>query len=467
LLFPTVEFLIFFAIVFALHWTLSSRPTLDKLMLLAASWVFYAAWDWRFVGLLALSAANSWLAGVLLERAQGQHRRMIVTASVAAHLLLLGAFKYYGFFAHSLNEMAAALGAAPSLPFLEIVLPVGISFFTFQGISYVVDVARGDAQPARSPLDVFLYISFFPHLVAGPIVRAAHFLPQLATPPDRLRVPIIMATLLILGGLFKKVIVANTLATQLVDHAFLAPADHSALDLLLATYGYAVQIYCDFSGYSDIAIGVAALLGYHFPRNFDQPYRAASLSEFWRRWHIALSSFLRDYLYRPLGGNQHGRWLTLRNLAIVMLLGGLWHGAAWTFVLWGAIHGACLAGERAMGFDRAAPRGWRRAIAVVMVFHIVCLGWILFRSSDMPAAQEFLAGFWSGDWRIAQATPLTVALIALGLALQFLPRDWPQRLERALAILPGWGFALLAGVVLVALDAVGPDGVAPFIYFRF
>lgn len=467
MLFPTVEFLIFFVIVFALHWTLCGRPTFDKLMLLAASWVFYAWWDWRFVVLLALSAGNSWLAGLLLDQTQGRQRRAIVTISVTLHLLLLGVFKYFGFFAESFNQLASALGLTASLPFLEIVLPVGISFFTFQGISYVVDVARGDARPARSPLDVFLYISFFPHLVAGPIVRAAHFLPQLAAPPDRLRVPVIMATLLILGGLFKKVIVANTLATQLVDPAFLTPADFSALDLLLATYGYAVQIYCDFSGYSDIAIGVAALLGYHFPRNFDQPYRAASLSEFWRRWHIALSSFLRDYLYRPLGGNRGGQVLTLRNLLIVMLLGGLWHGAAWTFVLWGALHGLCLAGERALGWDRAAPRGWLRVLAVVLVFHLVCLGWILFRSTDLPSATAFLAALWAGDWGIARATPLAVALIVLGLTLHFLPRDWPQRLERALALMPSWGFAALAGLVLIALDAVGPDGVAPFIYFRF
>jgi D-alanyl-lipoteichoic acid acyltransferase DltB (MBOAT superfamily) len=467
LLFPTVEFLVFFLAVFALHWTLAGRPTLDKSMLLAASWVFYAWWDWRFVGLLALSAGNSWLAGLLLEQARGRRRRAIVTISVACHLLLLGVFKYFAFFAESLNELAARLGLTPPLPFLEIVLPVGISFFTFQGISYVVDVARGDARAARSPLDVFLYISFFPHLVAGPIVRAAHFLPQLAAPPDRLRVPVIMATLLILGGLFKKAIVANTLATQLVDQAFLTPADFSALDLLLATYGYAVQIYCDFSGYSDIAIGAAALLGYHFPRNFDQPYRAASLSEFWRRWHIALSSFLRDYLYRPLGGNRRGEIITLRNLLIVMLLGGLWHGAAWTFVLWGALHGLCLAGERILGFDRAAPRGWRRAVAIVVVFHFVCLGWILFRSADLPAAAAFLAALASGDWGVSRATPLVVALIALGLALHFLPRDWLQRLERALAQAPAWGFAALAGLALIALDAVGPDGVAPFIYFRF
>lgn len=241
-------------------------------------------------------------------------------------------------------------------------LPVGISFFTFQGISYVVDVARGDARAARDPLDVFLYISFFPHLVAGPIVRAANFLPQLAAPLSRDRVPLVMAGLLILGGLFKKMVIANGLATGLVDPVFADPAAHGALDLWLATYGYAIQIYCDFSAYSDIAIGVAALLGFHFPRNFDQPYRARSLAEFWRRWHISLSSFLRDYLYRPLGGNRRGPRRTMANLLIVMLLGGLWHGAAWTFVLWGLLHGLVLALERLIGWKgrRAGAASWRQ-----------------------------------------------------------------------------------------------------------
>jgi D-alanyl-lipoteichoic acid acyltransferase DltB (MBOAT superfamily) len=420
------------------------------------------------VFLLMTSAGISWTAGLALAYAEARaSRRLITAAAVTAHLGLLGFFKYFEFLARSVQAIVLQAGLVLPLPEWDIVLPVGISFFTFQGISYVVDVARRDAAPARSPLDVFLYISFFPHLVAGPIVRAAHFLPQLASRPDPARIPVVVATLLILGGLFKKTIIANTIGVQLVDPVFRAPGDQSALDLLMATYGYAVQIYCDFSGYSDIAIGIAALLGYHFPRNFNQPYRAASLSEFWRRWHIALSSFLRDYLYRPLGGNRRGPARTLVNLLLVMLLGGLWHGAAWTFVLWGLVHGIGLAVERVLGWERPAVTGWRRVVAVLVVFHVVCLGWILFRARDLDATADVLAGLASGAWAPELTTPWIAALIALGLALHFLPGDWVQRLERAVARLPTWAFGALVGAVLAALNAIGPEGVAPFIYFQF
>ncbi|BBK34219.1 D-alanyl-lipoteichoic acid acyltransferase DltB (MBOAT superfamily) [Stella humosa] len=466
MLFPTTQFLVFFCVVFALHWRLVAWPRLDKAMLLAASWFFYACWDPRFLLLLAFSAGNSWIAGRLLDRLPpGQGHRAVTAASVGLHLLTLGFFKYYAFFVPELLALAGGHGIDLPLPLLEIVLPVGISFFTFQGISYVVDVARGDARAARDPLDVFLYISFFPHLVAGPIVRAANFLPQLAAPLSRDRVPLVMAGLLILGGLFKKMVIANGLATGLVDPVFADPAAHGALDLWLATYGYAIQIYCDFSAYSDIAIGVAALLGFHFPRNFDQPYRARSLAEFWRRWHISLSSFLRDYLYRPLGGNRRGPRRTMANLLIVMLLGGLWHGAAWTFVLWGLLHGLVLALERLIGWKGA--EGWRGVLAAVIVFHVVCAGWVLFRSPDVAAAGQVFAGLFGGGWSAGRATPFAVGLIALGLALHWLPAGWLSQVERALAGWPAWAFGLAAGVCLVAIDAAGPDGVAPFIYFRF
>ena len=247
------------------------------------------------------------------------------------------------------------------LPFIEILLPVGISFFTFHGISYLTDVYRGDVAVCRAPLDMALYMSFFPQLVAGPIVRAAYFLPQLARPADE-PIPVAAALLLILGGMVKKVIIANYLATGLVDPVFAAPANYGGPDLLLATYAYAVQIYCDFSAYTDMAIALAALCGFRFPRNFNQPYRAQRLREFWQRWHISLSTWLRDYLYKPLGGNRHGRLNTYRNLMITMLLGGIWHGAAWKFVMWGALHGGGLAVERMMrAVDRPAPDEPRRA----------------------------------------------------------------------------------------------------------
>jgi D-alanyl-lipoteichoic acid acyltransferase DltB (MBOAT superfamily) len=369
----------------------------------------------------------------------------------------------------SANELARLLALEHELPFFEILLPVGISFFTFHGISYLTDVYRGDVAVCRNPLDMALYMSFFPQLVAGPIVRAAYFLPQLARPSAE-PIPIAPALLLILGGLFKKVVVANYLATGLVDPVFAAPTSYGGPDLLLATYGYAVQIYCDFSAYTDIAIALAALLGFRFPANFDQPYRAQRLREFWQRWHISLSSWLRDYLYKPLGGNRHGRWKTYRNLMLTMLLGGLWHGAAWKFIAWGALHGGGLAVERMLepwiGRRASSPAG--KLIATLFVFHFVCLAWIFFRAEDFAVARLFIAGL-AGGWGegVQQAGPMMVALIAIGMAGQFTPNAWFDRLATSFERVPVWGMGAAAGIVVAAINALGPDGVAPFIYFRF
>jgi D-alanyl-lipoteichoic acid acyltransferase DltB (MBOAT superfamily) len=460
MLFPTGLFAAFFAVVFAVHWSLNRKPYLNRLFLVSASLVFYAAWDWRFCTLLVGSAVWSWAIGLLVAA----RRPGALALGVAGHLLLLGYFKYANFFIAEFAALLVRLGLpAPAL--LDVVLPVGISFFTFQGISYIVDVARGDARPEPSPLNVMVYITFFPHLAAGPIVRAAHFLPQVAAPPDPARIPLAMGAVLIASGLFKKVIVANTLATELVDPVFRDPASAGAADILLASYAYAVQIYCDFSAYSDIAIGCAALLGYHFPRNFDQPYRAATLSEFWRRWHISLSSWLRDYLYRPLGGNRVGR--TGLNLMLVMLLGGLWHGAAWQFVLWGALHGGGLLAERALGIHRANRRRFGRLAMTLITFHLVVLGWILFRAPDMGTAGAMLAGM--ADWS-APAQHATWPLAALTLAAllwHFMPPDLAARAERVLARLPSPAIGLAAGLAIAVTMLLGPEGVAPFIYFQF
>src|SRR5215211_955575 len=346
MLFPTSGFLLFFLAVAAAMAVLDTRFAAKKAVLVLASYYFYAQWDWRFCLLLASSSALSFAAGWLIAATADRARqRLILGVAVALHLGLLGIFKYFDFFVGSANELAQMLGLQHELPFLEILLPVGISFFTFHGISYVTDVYRGEVAVCRNPLDMALYMSFFPQLVAGPIVRAAYFLPQLARPSSE-PIPIAPALLLILIGLFKKIIIANYLATGLVDPVFAAPTSYGGPDLLLGVYAYAVQIYCDFSAYSDIAIALAALLGFRFPANFNQPYRAERLREFWQRWHISLSSWLRDYLYKPLGGNRHGRLQTYRNLLLTMLLGGIWHGAAWKFVMWGALHGGGLALER-------------------------------------------------------------------------------------------------------------------------
>ncbi len=469
MIFPTLDFLLFFLVVFALVWLANAQPLARKVLLLGASYFFYGYWDWRFTFLLAASTIVNWGAGWLLAGEKNElRRRWIAGLAIAANLLTLGFFKYYGFFIESLDGLLRAIGWERDLPFIEVVLPVGISFFVFQGISYVVDAYRRDLPRAYSLLDVAVYKSLFPQLVAGPIVRAADFMPQLERPPRRDAVFLGMALLLILWGLFKKAIVANYLATELVDPAFLAPTEYGALDLLLAVYGYAVQIYCDFSAYSDIAIGVAALLGYHFMRNFDQPYRAQSLQDFWRRWHISLSSWLRDYLYIPLGGNRKGRLRTYVNLTITMLLGGIWHGAAWKFVLWGALHGGGLALERAAGLGDGPRRTrWVRIVATLVVFHFVCLAWIFFRASSMENALGVIEGLARWGEPLLLAKPYLVALIVLSLAINFTPRDLLNRLEATLSRWPLVVRGVVAGLVVVLIETMGGDGVAPFIYFQF
>ncbi|TAK17219.1 MAG: MBOAT family protein, partial [Rhizorhabdus sp.] len=287
MLFPTLDFGLFFLVAFAVVWLASGSNEWRKLLLLVGSWVFYGAWDWRFVALLIASAIINWGAAALIYVARTRDtQKLIVAIGVIANLGILGFFKYYDFFLEQLGALLATWGLARDLPLLQIVLPVGVSFFTFQGMSYLIDVYRGRLK-AASLLDITLLMSFFPHLVAGPIVRGADLLPQFEKTPKLNRDMVAMALLLIVWGLFKKAVVASELSVNLVDPVFFDPSAHSSLDLLLAAYGYAVQIYCDFSAYSDMAIGIAALFGYRFPRNFNQPYRAASMQDFWRRWHIS------------------------------------------------------------------------------------------------------------------------------------------------------------------------------------
>ena len=470
MLFPTLNFLIFFLIVLALAWALVERDAWRKLVLTAASYVFYAFWDWRFTFLLLGNTAAIYLVGLWIGAARTHRaRKTAAGVGVAVMLAVLGFFKYFEFFVGSLNDLLRAAGLEREIPIFEVILPVGISFFTFQGISYVLDVYHRIIPPTRNFLDLALFKSFFPQLVAGPIVRAADFMPQLKKKPDVTRLHISLGFTLIVWGLFKKSIVANYLAIDLVDKVFLDPQRYGGLDVLLGVYGYAVQIYCDFSAYSDIAIGAAMLLGYVFPRNFDQPYRSASLSEFWRRWHISLSSWLRDYLYIPLGGNRRGRVRTYVNLTITMLLGGLWHGAAWKFVMWGALHGVGLAVERlALGKRRAARATWGpKPLAIILVFNFVCLGWIFFRARDFSSALDVIAALF--DWSNAPelATPLSLLLIALGIAMHFTPRDLINRVETVFWRMPAAAMGAGCGLFVALVESFGLDGAAPFIYFQF
>jgi alginate O-acetyltransferase complex protein AlgI len=463
-IFPSIEFGIFFTLVLPLSWLLMSRQSLWKPFILLASYVFYAAASWKFCFLLAGITIGNQAAALLIARAgssQG-HKRALVAAAVTLDLAVLGVFKYYGFFSQQLSNLLGDVGLGMPLPLVQIALPVGVSFFTFQAISYVVDVKRGHVEPGGW-LDVAVYLSFFPHLVAGPIVRAREFLPQLASPRDPDRVAVGSAVSLIGLGIVKKVVIADFLARAVVDRVFAVPQAYGGANVALAAYAYAAQIYCDFSGYTDMAIGLALLLGFQFPQNFRSPYRATGLRDFWRRWHMTLSRFLRDFLYIPLGGNRGGRLLTYRNLFLTMLLGGLWHGAAWTFVLWGALHGAGLVFEHQFGGKIRLPAWLRWAIT----FNFVVLGWMLFRAQSLSDFTTLLGRLGSPGTATLATAPVLLALVAV-VGLQLLPSRPIELVQASLArarpAVLGTGLAV---VIVLAGATVSSQGVPPFIYFRF
>jgi alginate O-acetyltransferase complex protein AlgI len=493
--FPTIQFAAFFVVVLTLSWLLMPHPRLWKPFIIGASFFFYGYADARFTLLLASVIIVNQTAALAIDRWRDKR---ILIAAIAADLGLLGWFKYYGFFSLQVDHALKNVGFGMPMPLLQVALPVGISFYTFQAISYVIDVHRETIRPCKS-IDFAVYQSFFPHLIAGPIVRASEFVPQLATPRDPRKVQATRAFFLIGGGLIKKVVIADLLATRLVDPVFNSPGQHSALEVLVAIYGYSVQIYCDFSAYTEMAIGLALLMGFTFPDNFNRPYTARSLQDFWHRWHMTLSRWLRDYLYISLGGNRKGVRKTYRNLMLTMLLGGLWHGAAWTFVIWGGIHGAGLAIERWWGDRRKAmtlpdarggggvPAGGggtavltRQArlvdaaprmpafLAVLITFHIVTFAWVFFRASSFGGAMTIFGRLFSGGGPSPLVTTSVLVAIVVGLGVQFVPVGfWPAVQVRFATLSLAWQAALLGALIVVCNAIVGEQGVAPFIYFRF
>jgi D-alanyl-lipoteichoic acid acyltransferase DltB (MBOAT superfamily) len=465
MVFPTIQFAIFFPIVLALSWALMRRQAVWKPFILAASYVFYSAANPLFCLMLAgLTLANQAAAQLIHRTEDEPRRRQIVAAAIAIDLGTLGVFKYYGFFAEEVNAVLDTFGLGLPLPLAAIALPIGISFIVFQAISYTVDVHRRLIEPA-STIDFALYLSFFPHLVAGPIVRAREFIPQLAKPRDPTKVAVGAGVFLIVVGLVKKVAVADFLAREIVDPVFGVPQAYSAPDVALASYAYAVQIFCDFSGYTDIAIGLALLMGFVFPQNFDRPYRAQTFREFWRRWHMTLSRFLRDFLYIPLGGNRGGKLKTARNLMITMVLGGLWHGAAWGFVLWGTIHGLALVVEQLLRERvRVSLPAW---LKWALVFHVVVLAWIPFRAPDIGLAATFASRL--ADWGPATLWTLpVVGIVVIVIALQ-LVADKPLDILRVRfeSLHPAALGASMATVIVLVTATVSSQGVPPFIYFQF
>ncbi|MCB1086766.1 MAG: MBOAT family protein [Verrucomicrobiae bacterium] len=472
--FNSFGFWMFFGVVALGCRMLSHRG--QNWLLLAASYFFYGCWDWRFLSLILLTTAVDYTAARNVAGLESGHpgRKRWVAFSLVINLGILGAFKYFGFFVGELERLLQAIGFTGLSPVMKLTLPVGISFYTFQALSYTLDVYRGHTRPARRFSDFALYISFFPQLVAGPIERSAHLLPQVVDPRPRCDAARFRDGLfLVMSGLFLKVVLADNMA-WLVTVPFSEPVERlSAPEVLLGVYAFAFQIYGDFAGYSAIAIGVAKWLGFDLMDNFARPYFALNPQDFWRRWHISLSTWLRDYLYISLGGNRGGKWRTRRNLLLTMVLGGLWHGAAWTFVIWGAIHGLWLVAHRIWAGWKPAQAKWLngagwKVLSMLATFHLVCLCWLFFRAESLDQALGLLRAL-AGEWRWTDYAATCSALI-LFFAGPWIALDaWIERRNESLALTLvawPWRFGVYAYILAMMLFFPPPMPVE-FIYFQF
>jgi D-alanyl-lipoteichoic acid acyltransferase DltB (MBOAT superfamily) len=528
--FDTALYVWFLFIVFAGNWALSNRPKIRYVWLLAASWTFYASWNYQLIVLIIFSTVLDYTVGWQIHRAEKKSKKLAwLVASLVGNLGVLALFKYADFFLRSIEAASHAFGSGADVPLLHLVLPVGISFYTFQTLSYTIDIYRDRLEPVDNPVKFALFVSFFPQLVAGPIVRATEFLPQLEEDPEFVSEEQSRALYLLAIGFVKKVVVADYIAVNFVDRVFQQPSMYSSLEVLSGVYGYALQIYCDFSGYTDIAIGSALLLGFQLPENFNRPYLARNLRNFWRRWHISLSTWLRDYLYISLGGSRNeypgegtgqgwrmfrswrvyvglaiwmglgwailgpsgylvgwgvaavlvsllmavGDWKTYNNLFITMLLGGLWHGASWNFVIWGAIHGMALALTRLYQTWREEhypddePGTVREVLSIVGTFHFVCFAWIFFRAQDFGTAMTVLEQLSKLTAYHPNLTPLVAFIIIYALTLHFLPQEIEETIAEEFVEMPAAAQAAVLFGVALLLQRVKSAEVVPFIYFQF
>ena len=471
MVFNSLEFVIFLPLVLIAYFRLRHKG--QNRMLLVASYLFYGWWDYRFLTLLAFTTVIDYAVGLYIGRTDDPKiRKRLLLASIAVNLVVLGFFKYFNFFVDSAGALLGKLGLSPNLPLLRVILPVGISFYTFQSMSYAFDVYRRRLEPATSLLDFALYVAYFPQLVAGPIERAQALLPQITNPRRRpTSEQVSSGVLLMLIGLFKKVAIADVMA-PIVESAFAAPEANSSVALLVGLYAFALQIYGDFSGYTDIGRGASRLMGIELMENFNQPYLSRNITAFWRTWHISLSTWLWDYLYIPLGGNRKGRVVTYRNLMLVMLLGGLWHGAAWTFVIWGGLHGLYLAIHRAV--SSPVPRGYQGRfrlrhdlIPALATFHLVGFAWIFFRADSLSNAISYIQRLF--QFRISIPDPNSLILVVAA-AVAVVSIDLWQRNSGSHEVMlrwrPAWqGLAYASLILAIVVFSGGP--VTPFIYFQF
>jgi alginate O-acetyltransferase complex protein AlgI len=462
MLFTSLQWIVFLLSVFILYHLVSVR--LRQCVMLGSSIVFYASWNWRYLTLIAAHILVDWTCGRLLGISIDPRRRKLILAlSILFNLSSLAVFKFYGLISHSL----ATLGV--HLPVLGLSLPLGISFFAFESLSYSVDVYRRKMEPFKSPLQLALFVTWFPHLIAGPIIRPSVLGSQLKRQDDVTRERFFSGAELMLRGYAKKLLIADWLA-RVVDPVFAMPSNFTTLELIITVYAYAFQIYCDFSAYTDIARGASRWFSIELPENFDHPNEAISVAEFWRRWHMTLSNWLRDYLYIPLGGNRKGRIRMYANLMITMLLGGLWHGASWTFMVWGGLQGFYLSVERILGVRGQAPVGRiSRAARQILTFHLICFGWIFFRNRTFQSAGEMLRGIGAGKFWISppELLPMLGAIVLILFywvcsfaGRQYVLPETGQGYSKQLA------FALGYSLILIALMVFGANSNA-FIYFQF
>jgi D-alanyl-lipoteichoic acid acyltransferase DltB (MBOAT superfamily) len=474
-LFNSLQFWFFFAVFVFLYFRFKHQG--QNRLILVGSYIFYGAWDWRFVGLLILTTVVDWFVALRISEAEDRrHKKRWLAVSITTDLSILGFFKYYNFFIESLVALAAQTGISLQPGVLQVILPVGISFYTFQSLAYTVDVFRGRVPATRSLLDYAVYVAFFPQLVAGPIERGWHMLPQVQRDRRVTRENLAEGVYLVSWGLFKKVFIADNLS-KIVTAVFEGPGPHDGLTTLVAVYAFAFQIYCDFSGYTDIARGLGRMMGFSLLLNFNLPYLATNPSEFWRRWHISLSTWLRDYLYIPLGGNRKGTSRTYVNLMITMLLGGLWHGAAWPFVIWGAYHGLLLCAHRALRpalapvlqARSALGAALSRGVRTFVMFHLVCVGWIFFRARSLEQVGEILASIGRGiAWSDRGSYYLSWMILLVGFLLivqllQAIRRDL-LLLHRPRAL---WAQATLYLYLYCSILFLGNLEGSEFIYFQF
>lgn len=476
MLFNSFIFFIFLGIVLPLFYILPQKW--KNPLLLVSSYFFYGYWDWRFTGLLALSTIVDFIIGKKLFATENhKKRKALLIISMAVNLGILGFFKYFGFFIDSFEAITATLGMHLDYLHLNIILPVGISFYTFQTMSYTIDIYRKRMEPTNSLMDFAVFVAFFPQLVAGPIERAANLLPQITNLPKVTKDQIEKGITLIVTGLFMKVMIGDTTG-RIVDRIFSDPEIYKSPELLAALVLFSIQIYADFSGYSSIARGVAKLLGIELMKNFEQPYLSSNITEFWRRWHISLSSWLKDYLYISLGGNRKGNRRTYINLMLTMLLGGLWHGASWNFVIWGGLHGLYLAVHKLMLGDRKPQAEYKYAglqsiviyvLKVAGTYLLVLFTWLFFRATDFNTTQIFFSKMW--NWETSEYSLLFIQITLSFFVLTYLMDGLSYYTKRHTFILATknrpLSYGIMAAMFFVTLVFMFQSEPLPFVYFQF